>query len=531
VTSALDLFVMSNDLGGEQLSFNGLSVLYRVARSLAAGGELEVIMERVLEALEVHAGMNRGTITILKPGNSELAVDVSRGMSTQERERGTYRLGEGVTGRVVETGEPIAIPRLSDEPTFLDRTGARQNLRKSDLAFLCVPIKADNLVVGALSVDRVATNKDTTLDGELRFLEAVADLLAQVVLARRKRSQWIEALEAENQKLRRTLEELEEQGKSEHMTGNSSSMRDVYRQIAQVAPSPTTVLVRGETGTGKELVARAIHEKSLLADGPFVTVNCAALPESLLESELFGHERGSFTGAVSRRIGRFESAHNGTLFLDEIGEMSLSSQSRLLRAIQEREIQRVGGTDSVKVNVRLICATNRNLEQDVAAGKFREDLYYRINVFTVCLPPLRERGADIMLLADYFVKKYSQIHGKRIERLSTPAIDMLASYHWPGNVRELENVVERAVIVSTGEVIEGHHLPPTLQIKELSERGSRRGTFESLVAAYERELLTDALKDAHGNQTEAARIMGTTKRVVQYKVKNYGIDYLRFRRA
>jgi len=188
----------------------------------------------------------------------------------------------------------------------------------------------------------------------------------------------------------------------------------------------------------------------------------------------------------------------------------------------------VGGSESVKVNVRLICATNRNLEQDVTAGKFREDLYYRINVFTICLPPLRERGADILLLADYFARKYAQLNKKKIERLSTPAIDMLASYHWPGNVRELENVVERAVIVTPGPVIEGHHLPPTLQIKDLSERGNRHGMFESLVAAYEKELLIDALKDAHGNQTEAARGLGTTKRVVQYKVKIYGIDYRRF---
>jgi len=511
------------------LNFNGLAVLYQVAKVLSRGGELDAIMEQVLQILDSHAGMNRGAISILEPGNAQLAVDVSRGMSARGKQLGRYRLGEGVTGKVVASGKPIAVPRLSDEPTFLDRTGARQGLSKRDLAFLCVPIKADNVVVGALSVDRVATERGGTLAGELRFLEAVADLLAQTVLARRRRSQWIEALEQENLRLRRTLEELEERGKSEHMIGNSGSMREVYRQIAQVAPSQTTVLIRGETGTGKELVARAVHEKSPVKEGPFVTVNCAALPESLLESELFGHEKGSFTGAVARRIGRFEAAHGGTLFLDEIGEMSASAQGRLLRAIQDREIQRVGSVETIKVNVRLICATNRNLEQDVASGRFREDLYYRINVFTICLPPLRGRGADIMLLADHFVKKYSAIHKRPIERLSTPAIDMLAAYHWPGNVRELENVIERAVIVGTGNVVEGHELPPTLQIKDIGERGRRQGTFESLVAAYEKEMLTDALKDAHGNQTACARILGTTKRVVQYKVKLHGIDYSRFK--
>jgi Nif-specific regulatory protein len=306
-------------------------------------------------------------------------------------------------------------------------------------------------------------------------------------------------------------------------------MKEAYRAIAQVAQTSTTALIRGETGTGKELVARAIHLKSKLANGPFVPVNCAALPESLLESELFGHEKGSFTGATAKQIGRFEAAQNGTLFLDEIGEMSLHAQGRLLRAIQEKEIQRIGGNESIKIHVRLICATNRNLEHDVAEGRFREDLYYRINVFTIPLPPLRERGADALLLADYFVKKYSALHGKAITRISTSAIDMLSAYHWPGNVRELENVVERSVLVAEGNVIEGHDLPPTLQIKDLPERGIRKDTFENLVAAYEKELIVDALKDTAGNQTEAAELLGTTKRIIQYKISKYDIDYTRFK--
>jgi Nif-specific regulatory protein len=313
------------------------------------------------------------------------------------------------------------------------------------------------------------------------------------------------------------------------MIGNSSTMREVYRQIAQVAPSGTTALLRGETGTGKELVARAIHEKSQVALGQFIAVNCAALPESLLESELFGHEKGSFTGALAKRIGRFEAADNGTLFLDEIGEMSMSAQGRLLRAIQEKEIQRVGGSESVHVNVRLICATNRNLEQEVKDGRFREDLYYRINVFTIILPPLRERGADVLLLADYFVRKYAASHHKTINRISTPAIDMISVYHWPGNVRELENVIERAVLVASGTAIEGHDLPPTLQLKDNDMRGMRKDTFDDMVGLYERDIIIDALKDARGNQTKAAEILGTTKRIIQYKVTKYDIDYRRLR--
>ena len=289
------------------------------------------------------------------------------------------------------------------------------------------------------------------------------------------------------------------------------------------------MLIRGETGTGKELIARAIHNKSTVKDGPFIAVNCAALPESLLESELFGHEKGSFTGAVTQRIGRFEAADGGTLFLDEIGEIPPSAQGRLLRAIQEKEIQRVGGMQTVRINVRLICATNRDLEADVKEGRFREDLYYRINVFTILLPPLRNRGADVLLLADHFVKKYARVHGKQIHRISTPAIDMLSAYHWPGNVRELENVIERAVLVAAGDTIEGHDLPPTLQMKDLQKSGVRKDTFDGLVAAYEHELIVDALKDSRGNQTEAANLLGTTKRIIQYKISKYNIDYTRYR--
>lgn len=513
-----------------EIGFNGLSVMYHISRVLASGENLGEIMGEVLEILEIHAGMNRGMISILSPDGSELLVDAARGISESDRRKGRYQLGEGITGKVVENGTSVMIPKLEDEPAFLDKTGARSNLNHSNVSFLCVPIKVGEKAIGALSVDLTTPSdvegETARLEDELRFLEAIADLIAQIVKLRRSSQARINSLEKENLELRRTLEDM---GRPDEMIGNSSLMRELYRQIGQVAPSPTTVLIRGETGTGKELVARAIHQKSMNKDGPFVAVNCAALPESLLESVLFGHEKGSFTGATEQRIGQFEAAKNGTLFLDEIGEMSLNAQSRLLRVIQEKEFQRVGGTKLIKINVRLIVATNRDLEDDVVNGRFREDLFYRINVFTVALPPLRERGADILLLADYFTRKYATIHDKPINRISTPAIDMLSAYHWPGNVRELENVVERSVILASGDVVDGHDLPPTLQIKDMAQQGKRGGTFEAMVAAYEKELIIDALKDSRGNQSEAARILGTTKRIIQYKISNYGIDYRRFK--
>jgi Nif-specific regulatory protein len=511
------------------LSFNGLMVLYQIARILNTGGPLSNCMMEVLRALQDLASMNRGMISLLNASGDKLTVDVAYGIPDYLRQKGKYRLGEGITGQVAKTGQAVIISRLENEPAFLDRTGARKNLKLSDLAFLCVPIKISDKVIGVLSVDRVVLDQDVTLENELHFLEAVSNLISQVVEQRRRQTEQISALENENKELRQILEN---RGRPDQMIGNSNSMREVYRYIAQVAPSTTTVLIRGETGTGKELVARAIHQKSALREGPFIAVNCAALPESLLESELFGHEKGAFTGALSTRIGKFEAAQNGTLFLDEIGELSLSAQGRLLRAIQEKEFQRVGSMENIRLNVRLIAATNRNLEKDVQEKRFREDLFYRLNVFTIVLPPLRERGADILLLSDHFVRKYSKLHMKQVERISTGAIELLSSYNWPGNIRELENVIERAVLVCEDNVIKGHDLPKILpQTNRIKSSIRKSGTFENLVASYEKELIIEALKDCKGNQTNAAKLLQTTKRVIQYKIDKYGIDYRKYRKS
>jgi len=305
-------------------------------------------------------------------------------------------------------------------------------------------------------------------------------------------------------------------------------MRQVYEQVAQVARTNTTVLIRGESGTGKELIAHAIHYNSLRAKKPFVKVSCAALPDTLIESELFGYEKGAFTGAQARKKGRFEMAEGGTLFLDEIGDVNPSTQVKLLRVLQEREFERLGGTETLKSNVRLIAATNKDLEKAIAAGEFREDLYYRLNVFAIFVPPLRERKSDIPLLADHFLEKYSREHGKGIRRISTPAIDMLTSYHWPGNIRELENTIERAVLVCDGNVVHGHHLPPTLQTAEATGTVMSRSLGEA-IEAYEKDLILDALKTTRGIRSRASKLLGTTERILNYKVRKYRIDCSRFR--
>jgi Nif-specific regulatory protein len=406
---------------------------------------------------------------------------------------------------------------------FLNRAGKR-DLNKQEITYLCVPIVVKGKTVGALGVD-LKFKPDRNYEAELKCLNLIATMMAQAIKAEHLVDDERRRLMDENTHL---LEELKERYDFSNIIGTAGPMKQVYEQIAQVAHTNTTVLIRGESGTGKELIAHAIHYNSPRAQKAFIKVNCAALPETLIESELFGYEKGAFTGAHALKKGRFELAEGGTLFLDEIGDMNLTTQIKLLRVLQEREFERLGGTSTIRANVRLITGTNKDLEKAMAEGKFREDLYYRLNVFAIFVPPLRERKADLLLLADHFLQKSAREHKKDIRRISTPAIDMLTAYHWPGNVRELENVIERAVLVCDSNVIHGHHLPPTLQTAQAS------GTVTTLslgdaVAAYEKDIVLDALKTTRGNRAKAARLLGTTERIINYKVRKYGIDSDRFR--
>jgi Nif-specific regulatory protein len=498
-----------------------LSTLLEVSQALSGTLNLKAAIQRVLQTLIRHHSVVRGMVTLLREG--ELHVEAVEGFEDRARSI-RIKLGEGITGKVVESGKPIVVPRVSKEPTFLNLAPRRLDHQKQELTFICVPIMLNRQAVGALAVD-LKFKPERDYDSSVKFFGIASSMIGQAINVQRMVEEERRRLLDENTHLR---QELRERYDFSNIIGTSGPTRQMYEQVAQVAQTNTTVLIRGESGTGKELIAHAIHYNSLRAKKPFVKVSCAALPDTLIESELFGYEKGAFTGANTRKKGRFEMAEGGTLFLDEIGDINTSTQVKLLRVLQEREFERLGGTETVKVNVRMIAATNKDMEKAIHDGTFREDLYYRLNVFTIFVPPLRERKADLLLLADHFLEKFSREHGKVIKRISTPAIDMLTAYHWPGNVRELENALERAVLVCDGAVIHGHHLPPSLQTADSSGTVTRV-SLKDAVAAYERDLIQDALKTTRGNRAKAARLLDTTERILNYKVRGYGIDARRFR--
>jgi len=498
--------------------------LYEITKAIHATLDLRQALYKVLGLMSEHLGMNRGSISLLNPDTSEIHIEVAHGISSSEKTRGRYKLGEGVTGRVIESGRPMAVPKINDEPLFLDRTGARSRIDKSTISFICVPIKEGRKVIGALSVDRVFEGS-APLEEDVRLLMVISTLIAQKVAVLESINREQERLKEENLRLRK---ELNKKYSFSNIIGNSRKMQEVFYLITQVAKSNANVLLLGESGTGKELAANAIHYNSLRSTKPFIKVNCAALPENLVEAELFGYEKGAFTGANREKAGKFEMAHGGTIFLDEIGSLALESQGKLLRVLQERELERLGGNQVIKVNIRLIAATNKELARSVEQGTFREDLFYRLNVYPIYMPALREREADILLLADYFLEKYADEYGKNIKRISTPAIEALTQYHWPGNVRELENCMERAVLLCDDQVIHSYHLPPTLQTAQETGTELTQSLTEA-VERFERELLIDALKSSRGNMRKAAMALKTTERIFGYKVKSYGIEPKRYR--
>ncbi len=500
-----------------------INVLKKISLLVAKRASVPDLIRQILDVLHTEMGLLRGTVT-LREGDM-LVIEASQGLSKNEVERGTYRVGEGITGKVAQDAKARVIPDVSKEKSFLNRTGARSG--ETNVAFICVPIVYRDDVIGTISIDRKVDAK-TDLDADLRLLEIIANITADAVYAAYTAVEEKEKLISENRRLQL---ELDNKLRLNEFIGNGTNMKKIYSMVFKVATSSATVLIRGESGTGKELVARAIQKNSARKDKPFVSINCAALPEGLVESELFGHEKGAFTGAINRKIGLVEVADGGTLFLDEVGDLTLFMQLKLLRFIQEHTFYRVGSGEEHRVDVRIIAATSRNLEEMIKNGTFREDLYYRLNVFPIYLPALRNRKCDIIPLAEHFLQKYNSVHNKSVSRISTAAISMLTSYYWPGNVRELENSIEYAVLNTSDNVISGYNLPPSLQT-DMTVHSSTTPSFdeaessdyETLVDNFEKEIITNALKRNKGNASATAKYLKTTPRIILYKIKKLHID-------
>ena len=524
---------------------HSLQILNEVGQVLASTLELRETFGKIMQVISDKLQMHRGTLILLDESTGRLRTESAVGLSQEDIERNRFALGEGVTGNVVATGRARIISDVRSDPDFLNRTNRLSGISEgTQISFLCVPIKLEGRVTGAVAVDKPFTSREK-LEADQRILEIIAAFLAQAIQINRMVMRQKEKLLEENAQLRA---QIRDRFRFENIIGDSPAMHDVFSVVGQVANSRATVLLLGETGTGKEMIAKAIHYNSPRKDKPFIRVNCGALTGTLLESELFGHVKGSFTGAIKDKIGRFEAADGGTIFLDEIGTMEPVLQVKLLRVLQEREFERVGDTQVVKIDVRVIAATNVDLQEEVAKSNFREDLFYRLNVVSIYLPPLRNRREDIPRLIDYFLDKYNVVNGRGLRKISREMLNVLLRYPWPGNVRELENAIERAVVLSTGEEFTEELLPlsvrmfaqqrrqsPTSEsIETLSRRLAdqavgeyemREGEIYQLVIdQIEHALIDRALGRCAGVKTKAADYLGINRNTLNKKVKELGIE-------
>lgn len=519
-----------------------LGLLTRMSDVLGSALEPNSFFERIIEILASELGMVRGTIVLLDRISNKLKIAAAHGLSSAERIRGEYSIGEGVTGNVVKTGIPEVIPDISKDTRFLNRTVARKTDLTRPISFICVPLKVDDEIVGVLSVDRLFA-VEATLEKDLRLLLIVASIISQVIKINRLVRIDKDAILVQDKEF---IRELRNRYRLDNVIGHSRAIQEVLTTAAVAAKSNASILITGETGTGKELAASIVHYNSDRSNKPFVKINCGALPETLLESELFGHVKGAFTGSIRDRKGRFEMANGGTLFLDEIAEMSPLLQVKLLRVLQDMEFEQVGGIHTIHVNVRIITATNKDLVEEIREGRFRKDLYYRLNVIPIHLPPLRERREDIPLLVNHFMEKYNRKNKKNILKLSRDVLDLLLDYPWPGNVRELENCIERAVVMSPGDVLSPCLLP--IEVLEHRKKGiKRQNALSSQLAdisritkqlcknggdlAQAREMITDTIENAIISQAlqsglsrrELARRLNISRVTLRKKISRHGL--------
>jgi Nif-specific regulatory protein len=500
-----------------------LSVLSAISGIIDKALDLERSLQDILRILAETLSMKRAAITLVDRSTGKLAISVSQGLTAEEKSRGVYDLDEGVTGLIFRTAKPYVVPDIRKEPLFLDKTGSRK-IERDRISFIGVPIILHGQAIGVLNVDRLFGD-EVSFEEDVAFLTVVATLIAQFMSLNQKFEAKVEVLKRENISLKSRLSR-ETQGL--YIVGKSLAMQDVQRQIEKVAPTKATVLLLGESGTGKTLIGRIIHDLSERKDYPFIKVNCASIPENLLESELFGYEKGAFTGADGTKPGRFEEANKGTIFLDEIGELPLGLQAKLLRVLQDREFERLGSNKTRQVDVRILAATNKDLAALAEEGSFRPDLYYRLNVFPLQTPPLRDRKEDIPSLLIHFLNKVSKEYARNLH-FSTEALSLLSRYDWPGNVREMENLVERLVILAESERLDAELIRPYLTlfsreetVEEIAPAGEGAPSLQSL----ERSVVIDALRRSGGIQHKAARELGITPRQMGYRVKKFNLESL-----
>ncbi|MGB1126329.1 MAG: sigma 54-interacting transcriptional regulator [Phycisphaeraceae bacterium] len=519
-----------------------LNIIEQISQILGGGLELSEVFQRAMALLERELSIEKAALTLLDPAAGQLSIVASIGLTPEEQRRGRYAVGEGVSGHVLETGQAEIIPDVSKHKAFLNRTQTADTNPDAEHphSYICLPVFDGLSAVGTIGVLKRFTD-EATLQADARLLKIFAGLIAQTIRIhqqiRLQRDQWLE----EKQQL---TDDLRKRYTFDNIIGSSPAMLDVLGTIAQVATSRATCLILGETGCGKELIAKAIHYNSPRKDKPLIRVNCGALSPQLLESELFGHMKGAFTGALRDKIGRFEAADGGTIFLDEVGTLDPQLQVKLLRVLQEREFERVGDHRTIKVDCRVIAATNLNLENEVRAGTFREDLFYRLNVVTILLPPLRSRREDIPSLIDHFLQRYNKENARNVHKISRDVMTTLLRYPWPGNVRELENAIERAVVLSNGEELTLELLP--LQVRMFAEQTRGEVADESIealcgklaehavkqlqvydgqvydmvVGEVERQLIRESLNYCGGVKLRAADFLGINRNTLNKKVKD-----------
>ena len=495
-----------------------LTTLYDIASVISNHYDLETSLEKSMKILKNSLNLTNCTIHLLD--EEDLNVFAAIELTSIQKKLSSYKIGEGVTGMAAQAREAVVVENIHNDSLFLNKSGKRDF---NNMSYVAVPLIIEDQTIGVLGATLTKTT-EIGFEDCIRILTIISSIFAQSIY-----SFQLNNNEKERLKELKLYYKMEWDSKVHNfgdIIGDSPKMNQVFQIIQRIAQSDVTVLVRGETGTGKELVAAAIHKRSKRKDEAFIKLNCAAITDTLLESELFGHEKGAFTDARETRKGRFELADGGTLFLDEIGDISASAQVKLLRVLQEREFERVGGSKTIKVNVRLVAATNRDLEQMVKDGEFREDLYYRLNVIPIDLPPLRQRGDDIRQLVEFFLEKSIKNH-KKVVKILPEAMEILSNYPWPGNVRELENTLERIVLMGNEDGITKKDmllLLPALNDDKLKKEYKTIPMENKTLEEIEQEAIESALENNNFNQSNAAKELGITLRQMGYKIKKYGIS-------